>query len=50
MAPLVFPEASALGLLRTVRTVRWVQAEELMPTAVLERHWEKLLQRDTDAW
>ncbi|XP_056888427.1 ankyrin repeat domain-containing protein 31-like isoform X3 [Takifugu flavidus] len=39
-------EASTLGLMRNIRIIHLVNDGELMPTALLERHWEKLLKMD----
>lgn len=45
-----FPEASALRIVRSIKIIHVVNDEDLMPTALLDRHWEKLLKQECDDW
>lgn len=45
-----FPEASALRIVRSIKIIHVVNDEDLMPTALLDRHWEKLLKQECDEW
>lgn len=39
-------EASTLTLIRNIKIIHLVTDGELMPTALLDRHWENLLKKD----
>lgn len=45
-----FSEASTLSLMRNIKIIHLVNDEDLMPTALLYRHWEKLLKNECDDW
>lgn len=46
----VFSEASTLRLIRNIKIIHLVNEDDLMPTALLDRHWEKLLKQECDDW